>query len=408
MLFVQELPEQTESIIGNRITLPYQKVMYLMYRMRTPSPTSEVSLLIKKWQTNNNIMARNRFIQLALLLTFFSLSATSFGQQRELPQNEMEEIYNEVKTPFKYGIVFQHPDTSKKIDSPTIFRKDDVWYMTYIVFDGQGYETWLAKSDNLINWKSMGKILSFTQNTWDANQKAGYLSLVNIDWGGDYSVEKYKGNYWMTYLGGHSAGYEAGTLKIGLANSSTLTYVLEWNTSNSPLLSPDDKDVRNFENKTIYKSLVFRDKKKHTGHPFVMYYNGKGKDGNFESIGMAVSDDMKTWKRYGKNSLITRGAGICGDAQIAKIGNVYVMFYFGAFWKPGAFERFACSYDLVNWTDWKGADLVAPSEDFDKEFAHKPWVIKWNGVVYHFYNAVGTEGRVIALATSQDLKRTSK
>ena len=35
----------------------------------------------------------------------------------------------------------------------------------------------------------------------------------------------------------------------------------------------------------------------------------------------------------------------------------------------------------------------------------KPWVIKWNDVVYHFYNAVGNQGRVIALATSKDLNR---
>ena len=80
------------------------------------------------------------------------------------------------------------------------------------------------------------------------------------------------------------------------------------------------------------------------------------------------------------------------------------MFYFGAFWKPGAFERFACSYDLIHWTDWDGEDLVAPSEDYDREYAHKPWVVKWNGVVYHFYNAVGSRGRVIALATSREVR----
>ncbi len=66
--------------------------------------------------------------------------------------------------------------------------------------------------------------------------------------------------------------------------------------------------------------------------------------------------------------------------------------------------RFACSYDLINWTDWNGANLVEPSEPYDQQYAHKPWMIKWNGVVYHFYNAVGTKGRVIALATSKDLK----
>jgi predicted GH43/DUF377 family glycosyl hydrolase len=275
--------------------------------------------------------------------------------------------------------------------------------MTYVVFDGQGYETWLAESDDLLHWDSKGKIMSFTNDTWDANQKAGYVSLVDINWGGDYSVEKYNNKYWLTYLGGKTNGYEAGVLKIGLANSSTLLDVHEWNTFNKPVLSPDDEDIRWFENKTIYKSLVIKDSLKNTGHPFVMYYNAKGK-GDYESIAMAVSDDMVSWKRFGKNPVITQNKGICGDAQIAKYNDLYIMFYFGAFWKPGAFDRFACSYDLIDWTDWNGPDLVASSEDYDKGFAHKPWVIKWNGVVYHFYNAVGNKGRVIALATSKDLK----
>ncbi|WP_299533053.1 glycosylase [Ulvibacterium sp.] len=338
-------------------------------------------------------------------LLFFGCKGTNTSLKRVVSPEEMERIYSEVKTPFKYGVVFKHPDSTKMIDSPTIFREKDTWYMTYIVFDGQGYETWLAHSDDLLNWESKGKILSFTENTWDANQKAGYVSLVQTEWGGDYSVEHYKDNYWMTYLGGATEGYESGTLKIGLANSTSLTEAKQWHTGNTPLLSPDDEDARWFENKTIYKSLVIRDRKKHTGYPFVMYYNAKGDTADYESIAMAVSDDMLTWKRYGENPVITRKKGICGDAQIAKIGNLYVMFYFGAFWKPGAFERFACSYDLIHWTDWEGEDLIAPSEDYDQKYAHKPWVIQWKGVVYHFYNAVGNRGRVIALATSKKLTK---
>lgn len=64
---------------------------------------------------------------------------------------------------------------------------------------------------------------------------------------------------------------------------------------------------------------------------------------------------------------------------------------FGAFWenrKSEAFNRFACSYDLLNWTDWEGEDLIRSSEPYDAKYAHKPFVIKWKGVVYHFYCAV--------------------
>lgn len=50
----------------------------------------------------------------------------------------MAQVFNEIKTPYKYGVVFKHPDANKLMDSPTIFKKNGVWYMTYIVFDGKG------------------------------------------------------------------------------------------------------------------------------------------------------------------------------------------------------------------------------------------------------------------------------
>ncbi|GAB3968149.1 hypothetical protein GCM10028806_11550 [Spirosoma terrae] len=347
-----------------------------------------------------------RLITSAFLLL---ISFTTFAQS--VSKEAMQRVFDKIKTPYKYGIVLPQPDKGRMVDSPTIFRKGTNWYMTYIIFDGKGYETWLAKSANLLQWTMLGKLMSFTNNTWDATQKAGYVALVNTDWGGTYDVEKYQNKYWMSYLGGSEKGYEAGRLGIGIATSSDLTKPDEVQRLPDPVLSAVDKDARWYDDKTIYKSLVIRDKAKKTGYPFVMYYNAKGtkpdaKGNGFENIAMAVSNDMTHWKRYGQEPLITRKTGICGDAQITKIGDLYVMFYFGAFWKPGAFERFACSYDLVNWTDWDGADLIAPTEPYDKTYAHKPWVVKWKGVVYHFYNAVGDKGRVIAVATSKDLGKS--
>ena len=46
------------------------------------------------------------------------------------------------------------------------------------------------------------------------------------------------------------------------------------------------------------------------------------------------------------------------------------------------------------------------SEEYDSVHAHKPWVLKHDGVVYHWYCAVGKinglEVRGIALATSRE------
>lgn len=351
---------------------------------------------------------------LSIALSLWVGALSGFAQQTTVPTEVMKKVYNEIKTPFKYGIAIPQPDSSHMVDCPTVFREGNTWYMTYIVFNGgsyadkngRGYETWLAESSDLLHWNTKGRILSFTENTWDASQKAGYVSLVDIKWGGSCKAEKFEDKYWLTYIGGETTGYEAGKLSIGLANTATITKAKEWNRISKPILRPDDKDARWFEKGTLYKSTIIHDRKKTSGYPFVMYYNANGGEkANYESIGMAVSKDMLTWERKGNDPLITRRNGICGDAQIVKIKDVYVMFYFGAGWKPGAFDRFACSYDLVHWTDWDGEDLIAPSVDYDKEYAHKPWVLKYKGVVYHFYCAVGKSGRVIAVATSKDLTR---
>lgn len=355
-----------------------------------------------------NTIARVVFLSIGLVFHFlFHLSA-----QEKVSEAVMQKIYEEVKTPYKYGLVMVPDDSSKMLDCPSVYRIKNAWYMTYIIFDGRGYETWLAKSPDLLNWKTQGRIMSFTENTWDANQKAGYIALQDYNWEGPYKVQKYKGKYWMSYLGGATSGYEAGTLGIGMAYSKSLNQPVEWQRLDYPVLSAKDEDVRWYDNITIYKSTVIWDKQKSIGYPFVMYYNSKGSDkangkGVAERISMAVSNDMVHWNRFGDEPVIDHETGISGDAFITKIDDVWVMFYFGAFWRPDAFDRFACSYDLVNWTDWKGEDLVKPSEDFDSQYAHKPFVIKYNGIVYHYYCAVDKdENRGIAVATSVDVGKS--
>lgn len=287
--------------------------------------------------------------------------------------------------------------------------------MTYIVFDGRGYETKLATSDDLLKWTSLGNILSFSDSSkWDGHQKAGYLALENPTWGGKYNVRKYKGKYWMSYFGGATRGYEAGGLSLGMAyTKGDITKPHEWQRLAEPVLTAQDKDVRWWENKKHFKSHVIWDRSEKTGYPFVMYYNANGdsaanniKTRWYERIGMAVSNDMQTWKRFNEEPVVHHPMGITGDAVLQKMNDLWVMFYFGAFWegRKDAFNRFACSYDLVNWTDWDGADLINSSKEYDSRFAHKSFVIKHNGVVYHFYNAVNQKDqRGLALATSVDV-----
>ncbi|MFT4095080.1 MAG: glycosylase [Niabella sp.] len=348
-----------------------------------------------------------------IMITFLAITK-AFSQH--VPETIMQKIYEEVKTPYKYGLLLLPPGKDKKVDCPTIYRFRNAWYMTYIAFDGTGYETWLASSKDLLHWKNLGKQMSFSDSGWDASQKAGYNALVDTKWAGSYKLKKYKGKYWISYFGGSAKGYEPEPLSIGMAYTTKKPVTaFEWNRLPSPVLSSADKDTRWWENRNkLFKSYVIEDRAGKTGYQFIMYYNAVGdslpdnkKTRWYERIGMAVSNDMVHWSRYLKEPVMHHSQGITGDPMIQKIGDVWVMFYFGAFWKgrTDAFNRFACSYDLVNWTDWDGADLIHSSTDIDKKYAHKSFVLKHNGIVYHFYCAVDEkDNRGIAVSTSKEFK----
>lgn len=355
-------------------------------------------------------------------LLFSVISITTFSCNQEKPTTvspeTMQQVYDEIKTPFKYGLVIAPEDKSKKIDCPTVFQKDGHWYMTYFIFDGRGYETWLASSKNLLDWQIQGKVMAFTDTTdWDDDQKAGYPSLQDPTWGGSYELNTFDDKYWMPYFGGSSQGYEHGLLSAGMAyTEKDPTTAHEWQRLEKPIFTATDLDVRWWENSTIYKTWVLLDESKTIGYPFVMFYNARGDSINpkrgAERIGMCVSNDMVNWKRFGEDPVINHHKGISGDAVIQKMDDLWVMFYFGAFWPTrkdhDAFNRFACSYDLVNWTEWEGEDLIAPSEPYDNWFAHKSCVVKHKDIVYHFYCAVNrNQDRGIAVATSQDIGKSS-
>lgn len=364
--------------------------------------------------------------RILLSASLLLLSATALWSQRHVSQERMAEVYRESRTPYKYGLVMAPEDNNHKIDCPTVFREGDKWYMTYVVYngrsgqDGRGYETWIAESDNLLEWKTLGRILSYTDTGWDRNQRGGFPGIIDMEWGGSYAIHRYKNRCWMTYIGGEGTGYEAvnAPLAVGLAwtkgNPGTAH---EWESLDKPILSINDKEVQWWENLTQYKSTVYKDDSKTLGAPFVMYYNAGGVNPangmKGERIGIALSKDMKKWKRYQGNPVFTHEAQgtITGDAQIQKMGDLYVMFYFSAF-NPSrpykAFNTFACSYDMVTWDDWEGDDLIYPTKQYDELFAHKSYLVKHDGVVYHFYCAVNNaDQRGIAVATSKPMGRSS-
>ena len=374
----------------------------------------------------------NEKLAAAILLLVLSLTASA----QQIADDVMQRIYQEVRTPYKYGMVVAPTDNYHKIDCPTVFQQDGKWYMTYVVYngkeglDGRGYETWLAESDDLLHWTTKGRILSYKDDGWDMNQRGGFPALIDWTWGGSYKLGDFKGRHWMTYIGGHGTGYEAvrEPLNIGLAwTQDDITQAHEWQSDDKPLISIDDKEAQWCEKLTEYKSTIYEMRKEKGGmrnalpkelakYRFVMFYNAGGVNPmnnlKAERIGIALSNDLKKWKRYQQNPVYFHESPgiITGDAQIVKMKDCFVMFYFSAYnpqRRYNAYNTFAVSRDLIHWQDWEGEDLIWPTKSYDEMFAHKSYVVKHDGVVYHFYCAVNNDQqRGIAVATSVPMGRS--
>ena len=141
----------------------------------------------------------------------------------QIATEAMRDIYEQTKTPFKYGIVI-HPPQGKIVDCPSVFRFSGKWHMFYIQWTREiGYETHLADSEDLLHWEPRGKILSFREgDTWDKWQAGGTIQLIDHRWEGSHEPQQFAGKYWMTYLGGARQGYETDPLAIGMATNGCI------------------------------------------------------------------------------------------------------------------------------------------------------------------------------------------
>lgn len=324
---------------------------------------------------------------------------------------EMQRVYEALKTPYKLGAVCQRD--GEYTDSPSVFRLDDKWYMMYLAISEEcaasGYYTRLASSSDLVRWEDMGAVMCRNgENRWDSKQVAGYLGLADTDWNGDSVPGMIDGEYLVTYLGGNADGYEPDPLYMGLAATSDFTNRSAYRRLPQPILSPDDKDCRAQETRALYRSFLFEDRQKVTGYPYVLVYNAKDSDYK-ERIFLAVSNDAFHWERYGGGPVLDGTAyrpdnKIVGDAQIITMNGLYVMVYFAYDYGQKAYNTFACSYDLEHWTVWQGRPLVESELPFEDLHAHKSWIVRSEGVTYHFYCAVNSrDERFIALATSEKI-----
>lgn len=321
--------------------------------------------------------------------------------------NKTQAIFEEIKTPHEQGVVLrptgiENSFDSQLVDNPHVFHKDNHWYMTYVGHDGKGYRTGLASSSDLLSWERMGLILDHgaDDNDWDLYNAGGYI-VRDHQWGTAPTLHRFKGEYIMLYLGSSEPGYEIGKISIGLARAQSL--MGPWKRHPEPVITPLDNDL---ERGAIWKIFTLPLDGRYLGFFPVGSYKVVG----HEWMSMAYSVDLINWEREVSNPVLARstdnegkvwGERQTGDCEVFKIDDTWVMVYFTD--SPhGVIDSFAISEDLVRWQP-SHMPLRRRNLPYNSTYAHKPCIFKYEGVVYHFYNAVGDEGRVIALATSKPL-----
>ncbi len=319
------------------------------------------------------------------------------------------------RTPYKYGKLVlaasEQRDAfdSRSVDCPFVFHHRDRFYMAYAGYDGAGYQTGLASSKDLVNWKKLGCILK--------RDPASPITRYNVamNWivrenplRSRGRLKRIRGRFLGVYHAYPNPGYEAGPAVIGLCWSEDL---LRWELGDLCLRPEDGAD---WERGGLYKPCLVED-----GGVFYLFYNAKTQrrpraqgGGWLEQTGVATSTDLKRWTRFEGNPVLPAGGPGSWDERFASDPCVvrdrgrWVMFYYGLDKNGKARDLLAVGRDPFHFEKRNEILIdVGPEGAVDSTYAHKPSVVYHDDALYHFYCAVSgrypNEVRGISVARSQ-------
>ncbi|MFD0710872.1 hypothetical protein [Paenibacillus sp. GCM10027626] len=280
---------------------------------------------------------------------------------------------------------------SHGVDCPFVFRHLDRFYMMHVGFDGTGYQTALAVSDDLLHWEHEAVILPrlAQSDRWDKVGAAGsWMLLASNDIAEVPTLRKLDGRYWLIYHAYPGEGYEEGGALMGLAWTTDET-LRTWNRLDEPIFTYEHGG--DWEKEGLYKCCLLEREGK-----FWMFYNAKGESvwPWKEETGAATSADLLHWERVVGNPLLPCEEGtfysqFYSDPCIRYDSEHQHWLNFGfGFDGKHAQGLLAKSDDLLHW-ETAAKPLLPHGESgaLDEIHAHKSSVILWNGTLYHFYCA---------------------
>ena len=313
--------------------------------------------------------------------------------------------YPEAVIPSDYKIA--GAEAFRQFDVPCVYQLEetpDVWYMSFIGFNGKGYNSFVAESADLVHWTKPRLAMGFGpagQFDYGGCVLGAYL-YKSWDVKAPRILKKQDGRYWTLY-GAYpqQGGYELRPGYEGLAASED---GLTWKrAANEPLLSVFQNAVKAWEKSCIYQPWLLE----YEG-TYYNFYNAA--EEAIEQSGLALSNDLVHWVRYPYNPVLRNRKGyderFASDPKVFRDGDHWTMIYFGVC-KDGASIMVAFSRDLLHWTahpdplyKWGGHPA-----GLDREYAHKISLVynAGNDTFYMYYCAVNKETRGIALLTSKKI-----
>ncbi len=277
------------------------------------------------------------------------------------------------------------------------------WFMSYIAFNGQGYNSFVAESTNLLTWTNHRLAMGFgpTHEFDHGGCVIGAYLYDSYDVKAPRRLQARAGKYWTLYgCYPRQGGYE---LRPGYEGVAISEDGLAWRRAkDSPILAVQDPDCSGWERDCIYQPWLVE----HRGR-FFNFYNAA--DGGTEQTGLAFSTDLLNWMRYPANPVVPVRAGgfdeqFASDPKVFRDGDHWTMFYFGV-GRGGAHILIAFSRDLVHWTAHPDPLYRAGGHPggLDQQYAHKISLVyePAGDVFYLFYCAVSDKGRGIGLLTSK-------
>lgn len=293
-------------------------------------------------------------------------------------------------------------------DAPCIYQlpgEPDTWYLSFIAFDGQGYNSFVSASPDLLKWGPPRLAMGFgPANEFDhGGCVIGAFLYESYDVQAARLLKKRDGTYWTLYgCYPRQGGYE---LRPGYEGVACSDDGLTWRRAKGvPVLAIQDPDCGTWEKDCIYQPWLVEERGR-----FFNFYNAA--NAGAEQTGLAFSTDLLNWMRYPANPVIRNREGgydaqFASDPKVFRDGDHWTMLYFGV-GQGGAHIMAAFSRDLVHWTAHPEPLYKAGGNPsgLDSQYAHKV------ALVYHpktatfflYYCACGNRGRGIGLITSRPL-----